>query len=149
MVSRYAMDAYAVLLALLAVLKFRNNWSRKRKHLINFRRRSSSVGFLHPHCLDGGGGERVFSCAVVAVKNLWPHLHIVVYLARNSARVSVSNAVNMSRERVPLQFGLDFAEIDFEPVDILKLAPLVDGKRYSRFTLCLQALGALRVGAKT
>ncbi|KAI0566006.1 ALG11 mannosyltransferase [Gracilaria domingensis] len=148
MVSHYALIASAVLLVLLALLGFRKNLRRKRKDLIKLRHRSRSIGFLHPHSLDGGGGERVLWCALLAVKDLWPHSHIVVYSAWNSAGVSVSNAVAKSRQRVRLQFGIDLSGIDFEPIDISELAPLVDGARYSRFTLLLQALGALRVGAK-
>ncbi|CAN8069187.1 unnamed protein product [Agarophyton chilense] len=148
MVSHYALVGYTVLLLLLALLGFRKNVRRKRKDLIKFRRRSRSIGFLHPLSLDGGGGERVLWCAVLAVKKLWPHSHIVLYSAWKRAGLSVSNAVVASRERVGSQFGLDLSGIEFEPVDISELAPLIDGERYTRFTLLLQAFGALRVGAK-
>lgn len=42
------------------------------------------VGFFHPNCLGGGGGERVLWTAIQAMQERWPELDIVVYCNMNS-----------------------------------------------------------------
>lgn len=104
-----------------------------------------SIGFLHPHSLSGGGGERVLWCAVVAARRVFPNAQIVVYSAWTDAGVKLENAVENSRVKVREQFGLDLADVSFLPVDI-KCASLVDPLQYPRLTLLLQGIGAVRLG---
>ncbi|PXF42035.1 GDP-Man:Man(3)GlcNAc(2)-PP-Dol alpha-1,2-mannosyltransferase [Gracilariopsis chorda] len=148
MVSQGALFGYTLLLLLLALLGFRKALRRKRKDLIKVTQRSRSIGFLHPHSLNGGGGERVLWCAVQAIKKVWPRSHIVIYSAWSSVGVGVLDAVEVSRSTVRKQFGLDLTDIDFQPVDISEVSYLTDARNYPRLTLLLQALGALRLGAK-
>lgn len=38
-----------------------------------------TVGFFHPYCNAGGGGERVLWCAIRAICERYPDVHCVVY----------------------------------------------------------------------
>ena len=44
-----------------------------------------SVGFFHPYCNDGGGGERVLWCAVRAVQVRYPAARILIYTGDTEA----------------------------------------------------------------
>lgn len=104
-----------------------------------------SIGFLHPHCLSGGGGERVLWCAILAIRSIFPNAQIVVYSAWKEAGVALPDAVWKTKFVVREQFGLDLQDVSFLPVNITR-ASLVDPRNYPRLTLLLQALGAIRLG---
>jgi len=44
-----------------------------------------SIGFFHPYCNAGGGGERVLWCAVMAVQTRYPAARIVIYTGDTDA----------------------------------------------------------------
>ena len=44
-----------------------------------------TVGFFHPYCNAGGGGERVLWCAVRAVQTRYPAVKILVYTGDTDA----------------------------------------------------------------
>lgn len=113
--------------------------SRKR------RKPPITVGFLHPHCLTGGGGERVLWCALLAVQNAMPGAQIVVYSAWSEAGVPLEEAVGKTKSALQTQFGLSLGDCSFIPVDIC-MARLVDPSRYPRLTLLFQAVGTTLLG---
>jgi alpha-1,2-mannosyltransferase len=43
------------------------------------------VGFFHPYCNAGGGGERVLWAAIEAVQKKYPHVMSVVYTGDEAA----------------------------------------------------------------
>lgn len=97
-----------------------------------------TIGFLHPRCLDGGGGERVLWCAVLAVNFCYPSYHVVVYSEWDQPNAEVG-------ARLRAQFGFD-AVPTFEKVPIP--CKVVEAQRYPRLTLLLQSLGAILLGAR-
>jgi alpha-1,2-mannosyltransferase len=46
---------------------------------------SGVVGFFHPFCNAGGGGERVLWAAIRATQDRWPHATCVVYTGDHDA----------------------------------------------------------------
>lgn len=123
-------------------------WKRRNALHRRTNSRSSpapSIGFLHPHALSGGGGERVLWCAVLATQKAFPESPIIVYSAWTEANIPLEDAVEKSCRKVKEQFGLDLLDVSFLPVDI-KCSHLVDPLQYPRLTLLLQALGAMGLG---
>ncbi|KAL3420527.1 alpha-mannosyltransferase alg11 [Phlyctema vagabunda] len=58
------------------------------------------VGFFHPFCNAGGGGERVLWAAIRATQKRWPHAKIVVYTGdhdvdKNAILARVENRFNI------------------------------------------------------
>lgn len=139
-------EVVAVLLIFAALrIVTRKKREKLRRSRISRNRTTCSIGFLHPHSLSGGGGERVLWCAVLAAQKVFPDSPIVIYSAWTDAGVKVDEAVQKTRSKVREQFGLDLADISFIAVDI-KCAHLVDPLQYPRLTLLLQALGTIRLG---
>ena len=107
---------------------------------------SLSIGFLHPSCLSGGGGERVLWIAVRAVRKAYPDALVVVYSAWSAHELSPGTACQRTQSILIKQFGFDCAEdLRFHSVNIVQPG-LVDPSRYPRLTLLMQAVGALRIG---
>lgn len=138
---------FAELVALFFVLRYMIKQRKKklRTETPNESQATPSFGFLHPHSLSGGGGERVLWCAVIATRKVFPDSPLAIYSAWADAGVKLEDAVDKSRLKVREQFGLDLADVSFVPVDI-KCAHLIDPSQYPRLTLLLQALGACFMG---
>lgn len=102
-----------------------------------------SIGFLHPHPLSGGGGERVLWVAVQAVSAAFPRSSVFVYGDFGGALLPGVIAT------VRNQFGLDLEPARFAPVDVgADTAGLVDPVHYPRLTLVRQAWGAAQFGLR-
>lgn len=64
-----------------------DDWERLDSHAIGSSRNGDKadndwdgiVGFFHPFCNAGGGGERVLWAAIRATQNRWPNAKCVVY----------------------------------------------------------------------
>lgn len=135
--------AAAALSCALAVLLLRLRAGRRRAA----RRRARAAGgprvaFLHPECLNGGGGERVLWIALLAVRAALPDAEIVL-CAPWPPGEAADDSVRAARDRVSAQFHISVP--DFTPVRVT-WAALTDAARYPRFTLLLQAAGALALG---
>ncbi|KAF2704837.1 glycosyltransferase family 4 protein [Pleomassaria siparia CBS 279.74] len=93
------------------------------------------VGFLHPFCNAGGGGERVLWAAIRATQKRWPEAICVVYTGDN-----------MDKDII-LQRVKDRFNIHLHPprVHFLYLTTryYVLSTTYTRFTLLGQSLGSL------
>jgi alpha-1,2-mannosyltransferase len=121
-----------------------------------------SLGFFHPYCHAGGGGERVLWCAVQALasassrppssggrsssssssssaSSARPRLEVVIYTG--DAGVSGEEILSRARDRfgitVPASLRVRFVYISTRT--------LLEAWRYPRFTLIGQALGSVVV----
>lgn len=125
-----------IFLALL-VLRLRIKLARR------LRGRHRTIGFLHPYCNDGGGGERVLW---VAVRELikqqatdQPGWKVVVYTGDSETDGAI-------REHVMSRFGVQVSE-DVEFVR-LSLRSWIEARRYPVATLMFQAAGSVLLAAE-
>lgn len=117
-----------------------------RRHFINKRKEQRnndnsdtvSIGFFHPYCDAGGGGERVLWCAVRALQKSYPNVKIVVYTGDLNA--SPDEII----KRVNTRFNITF----LREIEIIYLhkRKWLEHKRYPYFTLISQSMGSLVVG---
>lgn len=97
-----------------------------------------TLGFFHPYCAAGGGGERVLWCAIDATQREHPGLHCVVYTGDNS--VTPEDMLKQAESR----FGVKLCP---KSIDFAYLASrhLVEPSVWPRFTLLGQSLGSMRL----
>lgn len=95
-----------------------------------------TVGFFHPYCAAGGGGERVLWCAIESVQKHHPGLHCVVY----TGDVAVSRQQMLSRAES--QFGVKLTQENVHFVFLLGRR-WVEASTWSRFTLLGQSMGSI------
>ncbi|KAK4496187.1 hypothetical protein PRZ48_012167 [Zasmidium cellare] len=97
------------------------------------------IGFFHPFCNAGGGGERVLFAAVLATQQRYPNALCVVYTGDHDA----------SREQILTNVRNRF-NIHLNPARIVFLylttRDLVLASRWPHFTLLGQSLGSLVLG---
>jgi len=105
-------------------------WKRKRN--INL-----SVGFFHPYCNAGGGGERVLWCAIRAVQKRYKDVHCVVYTGDKASGHEILKRVEKCFN-IRLHKPVEFIQ--------LKIRTLVEAKHYPYFTLLLQSVGSIILG---
>ena len=108
--------------------------------LRQFCRKSSTsggvvLGFFHPYCNSGGGGERVLWCAIKALEAEKESLRVVIYTGDVASAEEIIG-------KVKSRFGIDLAGMPIEFVR-LKLRHWVEAKRYPRLTLIGQSLGSM------
>ena len=97
------------------------------------------IGFLHPFCNAGGGGERVLWAAIKATQKRWPNAVCAVYTGdRDAAKSTIL-------ERVENRFN-----IHLHPPTVvfiyLQTRSWVLSSTWPRFTLLGQSLGSLIMG---
>ena len=94
------------------------------------------VGFLHPFCNAGGGGERVLWAAIKATQRRWPRVVCVVYTGDHDATKSTI------LERVKHRFNI---ELHPSTVEFMYLGTRhwVLSSTWPHFTLLGQSLGSL------
>ena len=97
------------------------------------------IGFLHPFCNAGGGGERVLWAAIKATQKRWPNAVCAVYTGDQDATKSTI------LERVQHRFN-----IHLHPPTVvflyLQTRSWVLSSTWPRFTLLGQSLGSLIMG---
>ncbi|KAI5860413.1 glycosyltransferase family 4 protein [Durotheca rogersii] len=97
------------------------------------------IGFFHPFCNAGGGGERVLWAAVRATQQRWPNAKIVVYTGDRE----------VSKEKMLLRVKHTFS-IDIHPPSIhflyLSTRHWALSSTWPRMTLLGQSLGSLVMG---
>lgn len=114
-------------------------WKRKyTKQRAKKSQKETVVGFFHPYCNAGGGGERVLWAAINAIQTKYPDVSIVVYTGDLEAH--------------PLQI-LDRTEkvFNYKIKDNIKFVYLhrrkwVEPTMYPYFTLLGQSLGSIWLG---
>ena len=97
------------------------------------------IGFLHPFCNAGGGGERVLWAAIKATQKRWPNAVCAVYTGdRDATKATIL-------ERVQNRFN-----IHLHPPTVvflyLQTRSWVLSTTWPRFTLLGQSLGSLIMG---
>ncbi|KAI9597844.1 hypothetical protein BDF19DRAFT_434621 [Syncephalis fuscata] len=97
------------------------------------------VGFFHPYCNAGGGGERVLWTAIEAL--LRQHPHVVCALYTGDVEVSKQDMLEKAKSRFDIS-------LPSERLVILHLYERVwvEDKRYPRFTLLGQSVGSMLLG---
>ena len=100
---------------------------------------ATAVGFFHPYCNAGGGGERVLWCAINALHARHAALHCVVYTGDVDA--APEDILHTARSRFGL--ALDASRIHFV---FLRQRGLVEAAAWPRFTMLGQSLGSLALG---
>eukprot|EP00057_Strongylocentrotus_purpuratus_P032333 XP_787277.1 PREDICTED: GDP-Man:Man(3)GlcNAc(2)-PP-Dol alpha-1,2-mannosyltransferase isoform X2 [Strongylocentrotus purpuratus] len=97
-----------------------------------------TVGFFHPYCNAGGGGERVLWCAIRALQTRYPHIQCVVYSGDIDA--TGEQIVEKAKQRFNLTLP--------RPVEFVFLTNrfLVEAKTYPFLTLLGQSLGSMLLG---
>ena len=104
-------------------------------------RATKTLGFFHPYCNAGGGGERVLWSAINSVCERYPHYHCVVYTGDTDASPEQIAAKAKAR------FGVT---VDLQRVTFayLHTRPFVEAGWYPHFTMLMQSLASLILGAE-
>ncbi|RKP35638.1 glycosyltransferase family 4 protein [Dimargaris cristalligena] len=97
------------------------------------------VGFFHPYCNAGGGGERVLWTALEAMQNRYPHFRFVVYTGDTQC------TKHGILERVAAHFDISLDESRIEFI-FLNRRYLVADDYYRRCTLVAQSAGSVGLG---
>ncbi|GJE92608.1 glycosyltransferase family 4 protein [Phanerochaete sordida] len=94
------------------------------------------VGFFHPYCNAGGGGERVLWTAIASMQRTEPNMISVVY----------SGDIDASKEEIIQKVKTRF-DIELSPNTLhfvwLRKRHLVEDAAWPRFTLLGQSLGSM------
>jgi len=98
-----------------------------------------TVGFFHPYCNAGGGGERVLWCAVRAVQTRYPAVKILVYTGDTDA------APDMILAKARDRFNMQIPNANLEFVYLHKRR-YVEAQYYPHFTMLGQSLGSIILG---
>lgn len=94
------------------------------------------IGFFHPFCAAGGGGERVLWAAIRATQQRWPRAICVVYTGDHEFDRTAMI------DRVQKQFGIPLRPATLHFV-YLSARQLVVASSYPRFTLLGQSIGSV------
>lgn len=140
----YLLPAAALSLALLAaglVLACAGLYQGLRKasaasQLSQELRSKATIGFFHPYCAAGGGGERVLWCAIHAIQQAHPDLVCVVYTGdtHKTPADMIANADS--------NFGVKLQKDSVRFV-FLRKRRWVEAAAWPRFTLLGQSLGSI------
>ncbi|XP_021926373.1 GDP-Man:Man(3)GlcNAc(2)-PP-Dol alpha-1,2-mannosyltransferase isoform X2 [Zootermopsis nevadensis] len=98
------------------------------------------VGFFHPYCNAGGGGERVLWCAIKALQVRHTHVKIVVYTGDLDA--SPEEILKRAEKRFNIKL--------IDPIQFvyLRRRRWVEADMYPYFTLLGQSLGSIVLGTE-
>lgn len=97
------------------------------------------IGFFHPFCNAGGGGERVLFAAILATQHRYPNALCIVYTGDHDA--SKEQILNNVRNRFNIE--LNSARICFL---YLSTREYVLPSKWPHFTLLGQSIGSLILG---
>ena len=99
-----------------------------------------SVGFFHPYCNAGGGGERVLWCAIRSLQLKYNHVHCIVYTG------DVSETPDNIIARAKRRFNIDIKRhVHFV---YLHQRKWVTAEMYPYLTLLGQSIGSLILGTE-
>ncbi|TFK27677.1 mannosyltransferase [Coprinopsis marcescibilis] len=150
--SLWANLACAALVALsltaIGILHWIRNYGRKLRVMNALRReelrtmlgrsneRTSIVGFFHPYCNAGGGGERVLWTAIASIQRAHPDVLSVVY----SGDIDTTKGQILEKVKSRFNISLDDSRLHFV---FLETRHLVEDSSWPRFTLLGQSLGSM------
>jgi len=98
------------------------------------------VGFLHPYCMGGGGGERVLWCSVAGLLSM-PHVRIVIFVKRGTR-------LEDAYKHIKTRFGIKISErewvrkMHFVEINSICLR-LIEPKTWPKMTILGQSIGSL------
>lgn len=126
-----------VTFAIPALLLLARNYYKKRKEASS-KDGKFYVGFFHPYCNAGGGGEKVLWCAIKAVQTRYPESKIVVYTGDLEA--SPEEILRRAEQRLNTSLT--------QPVQFIYLRKRkwIEASMYPYFTLLGQSLGSIILG---
>lgn len=134
--------SFSIVLCILLILKFISFWNTRgkfRKWQFNLLSHPPIVvGFFHPYCNAGGGGERVLWQSIRALQNRYNFIRCVVYTGDRADK-------NAILSKVQKRFGIDLTRTGVDFV-FLKSRGCVEAEKYPRFTLLLQSIGSMFLG---
>ncbi|KAG0262242.1 asparagine-linked glycosylation protein [Actinomortierella ambigua] len=96
------------------------------------------IGFFHPYCNAGGGGERVLWTAIREIQDRYPRVVLVVY----TGDTDTSKEDIIAKVKACFNIELDPNMLEFE---FLTSRKWVEGSQWPRFTLLGQSLGSIRL----
>ncbi|KAI3637512.1 hypothetical protein MIR68_004161 [Amoeboaphelidium protococcarum] len=96
------------------------------------------IGFFHPYCNAGGGGERVLWVALLACMKQHPNGEFIIFTGDLDAFPEQILSKAKDRFNIELPLPVQFV--------FLKKRFLVEDKLYPRFTLLFQSLGSMVLG---
>eukprot|EP00698_Gefionella_okellyi_P025492 TRINITY_DN9361_c0_g1_i1.p1 TRINITY_DN9361_c0_g1~~TRINITY_DN9361_c0_g1_i1.p1 ORF type:complete len:470 (-),score=64.83 TRINITY_DN9361_c0_g1_i1:490-1899(-) len=99
------------------------------------------VGFFHPNCAGGGGGERVLWCAIREIQTSFPETICVIY----TVDTADDDTIKLNVKRV---FDIDLPKLDNVIFVRLRYRKLLEASTYPWFTMVLQSLGSAILGAQ-
>lgn len=96
------------------------------------------VGFFHPYCNAGGGGERVLWAAVRAIQERYPEHHCIIYTGDTD--ISPDQILTNAERRFDIKLS--------RPVQFvyLKGRRFLEARYYPVFTLLCQSIASIFVG---
>ncbi|CAG8481617.1 220_t:CDS:10 [Racocetra persica] len=97
------------------------------------------LGFFHPYCNAGGGGERVLWTTIHTIQKNYSHVMCVVY----TGDTDVTREEILENVKTRLSIELNPDTIDFV---FLNNRKWVEDSRYPRFTLLGQSFGSIILG---
>ena len=119
-------------------------WYRRqcRSWTTNVRRSRLSIGFFHPYCNDGGGGERVLWTAIESIlKKYKNEIQILIYTGDTNA------TPDEILQRVQQRFDMNMQPYKSSITFIyLRSRFFVEAKYYKMFTLLGQSVGSMILG---
>ncbi|KAF9968975.1 asparagine-linked glycosylation protein [Actinomortierella ambigua] len=93
------------------------------------------IGFFHPYCNAGGGGERVLWTAIREIQERYPRVVSVVYTGDTESKEEIITKV---KSRFNIELDPNMLEFEY-----LKHRKWVEGTQWPRFTLLGQSLGSI------
>ncbi|XP_067941776.1 GDP-Man:Man(3)GlcNAc(2)-PP-Dol alpha-1,2-mannosyltransferase-like [Watersipora subatra] len=121
---------FSLWMLLRAVRDYRKKMCRRKGRI--------TIGFFHPYCNAGGGGERVLWCAIRALQIKYPQVDCIVYTGDIDA--TDEEILSRASDRLGVE---PIREVEFI---YLNTRHWVEAKRYPVLTLLGQSLGSLVLG---
>ncbi|GAB6031760.1 asparagine-linked glycosylation protein [Chamberlinius hualienensis] len=130
--------ALCTVLSLICALLFMTIRTLIRNRLRTSSPHQTTVGFFHPYCNAGGGGERVLWCAIRALQTKYSNVRCVVYTGDVSAPPEEILARAQNRFNIVLPRDVHFV--------YLSQRKWVEAATYPHFTLLGQSIGSMLLG---
>ena len=129
---------FLVLFVLMKLLiLWRTRRQMKRFGFFRLPHRPVVVGFFHPYCAAGGGGERVLWHSIRALQKRYSFVRCVVYTG------DVDKTPEAILSMVQTRFKLQLRDVDFV---FLRRRVWVEARCWPRFTILGQSLGSMLLG---
>ncbi|CAK9815266.1 GDP-Man:Man(3)GlcNAc(2)-PP-Dol alpha-1,2-mannosyltransferase [Anthophora quadrimaculata] len=119
----------------ISLIIWKQQYSKKRAEKSQ---KETVVGFFHPYCNSGGGGERVLWAAVNAIQTRYPNVHIVIYTGDLEAHPEQI----LNKTKKVFNYKIE-CKVEFV---YLHRRSWVEASKYPYFTLLGQSIGSIWLG---